>query len=115
MRIGDASFYFLYCAELFGPRRKDFSGLLRCVPERNVLNVEQLDGQEPEAGKNGVLGSRKRIYLSVEFAVLFIVLPLLYADFRHALRPVPAIWCFAAFSAYVLSRDGYSDEEPFTS
>jgi membrane protease YdiL (CAAX protease family) len=50
---------------------------------------------------------RRRLYLAMEFASIFIGLPSLSICLRHAIHPIPALWCLAALCAWVLKRDGY--------
>ena len=52
-------------------------------------------------------GSVRKVYLGLEFVVLFIALPSLYLHLRPILiHPIPAVWCFAAVCVWLLRRDG---------
>lgn len=52
-------------------------------------------------------GRVRKVYLGLEFVVLFIALPSLYLYLRPILiHPIPAVWCFAAVCAWLLRRDG---------
>jgi len=55
----------------------------------------------------------RRIYAALEFAVVFIVLPLAYLPFCRSIHPLPVLWCFAAVCAYLLRRNEGSRRHGF--
>lgn len=57
--------------------------------------------------------SGRHLYTILEFAALFVALPLIYLRFRHLIHPIPVIWCVAGLSACLLTRDGYFAEHRF--
>jgi membrane protease YdiL (CAAX protease family) len=59
------------------------------------------------AGNGETSEKLRHMYLALEFAALFVAVPSLYLSFRHFIHPILVLWCFAAISTYILSRDGY--------